>query len=103
MERAADLAWQLKEEGTAAYHRGDFSAAIELYSRAIDEAVASRDLPTEGPRREVYLLNRAQAYLKRVEMDNPPDGSPDRCEPSTVAFRLRAVYCSHYTEKTSLH
>jgi hypothetical protein len=75
----AELAWHFKEEGNAAYQRGEYCSAIKLYSQAIDEPVGSRDLPTEGPRRVAYLLNRAQAYLKRAELDKLADLSPDRC------------------------
>jgi hypothetical protein len=56
-----------KADGNAAFQHGDFTEAIDCYSKAIDEPVHARDVAGEAPRRTTYLLNRAQAYLRRAE------------------------------------
>ena len=69
----------LKAEGNLAFARGDFTAAVALYSRALDTPIATPDLPCEGGRRVAYLLNRAQAYLKRAPTTPDPAAPPDEC------------------------
>eukprot|EP00198_Chlamydomonas_reinhardtii_P008105 XP_001697442.1 predicted protein [Chlamydomonas reinhardtii] len=63
---ADNEAEQLKERGNEAYKRGDFSAAIHLYSSALDVLVPTERLLTEGPRRATYHANRAAAYMARA-------------------------------------
>lgn len=46
---------------------GEYGAAIELYSRALDVGVPAARLLSEGPRRAVYHANRAAAYLARAD------------------------------------
>jgi hypothetical protein len=75
----AEQASKWKGDGNRAFKRGDFSLAIDLYSRAIDEPVHMQDMVTETPRRVAYLLNRAQGYLQRAANSPADNAPPDRC------------------------
>lgn len=50
---------RLKQEGNAAYTRGDYDEALQLYWQAIDTA------PEGAQQRAVYLCNAAACYLKK--------------------------------------
>ncbi|GFR45643.1 hypothetical protein Agub_g7052, partial [Astrephomene gubernaculifera] len=58
----------LKEQGNAAFRRGDFTSAIHLYSAALDVPVPAEGprILSEGPRRAAYHANRAAAYMGRA-------------------------------------
>ena len=54
-----------KKRGNEYFAAGDWSAAIDAYSAAVDAPVSYARLFDEAPRRAVYHANRAAAYLAR--------------------------------------
>ena len=55
-----------KKRGNEYFAAGDWSAAIDAYSAAVDAPVSYARLFDEAPRRAVYHANRAAAYLARA-------------------------------------
>ncbi|GLC42715.1 hypothetical protein PLESTB_001130700 [Pleodorina starrii] len=68
---------QLKEQGNEAYRCGDFTAAVHLYSAALDVLVPAEHLLTEAPRRASYHANRAAAYMARAAAGRLREGDAD--------------------------
>ena len=88
----AAAAQHCKTLGNAAFTAQRYTDAIEQYSLAIEEPVHAADVAGESERRSVYLLNRAQAYLRRAQTaDDTCTEVPDKCVSSCLSNLFTAL------------
>lgn len=72
-----DRGEEYKKRGNDAFARGEWTAAIAHYGKAIDAPVSYQKLFDEAPRRAVYHANRAAAYLARGASPGGGRGAQD--------------------------
>ena len=68
------LATQMKAEGNCLYESGHYSAAVELYSAAIDlglSVLERRDTVVAQHRLSTFFANRAACHIKMVIIPVP--------------------------------
>ncbi|KAG2483192.1 hypothetical protein HYH03_017927 [Edaphochlamys debaryana] len=94
---AGDEAEQLRQAGNEAFRRGDYTAAVQAYSAALDVPVPTQRLLTEGPRRAAYHANRAAAYMARAAGGKLREGDADSAgQLESVDHGSDGIIARHY-------